>query len=163
MPNDLTKFEQFLWSQMVWIYELIVRLTPDEWTMVIGFIMLTGNAGLRLRRFTRPETPRSSQFIRHAARALFLWPSLVALVLVALLWAAFYALCHFLDVTAKGLIALHSHNVAMVWGIASGSLAGGLIYYRLIPGLELPSVTLAAPNAKLPAMESYDPEKLFRD
>jgi hypothetical protein len=162
MPNFQIDLNRFLWSKLVWVFELIVLLTPDQWTMLCGFAALFGIVGLRLGRFTKPESPRFSHLIRHASRLFLFWPSVAALGLVALVWAVFFVLCFILNVVPKGLETLHAEILAIGWGMSAGLLSGALAFYWWIPGLEVPAITAAAPDVKLPTIDSYDPEKYFR-
>jgi hypothetical protein len=162
MQNNLTGFDRFLGSKTTWTYELILRLSPIEWATLCGLAVMVGIIAFRLGRFTKPESPRFSQFIRHTSRLFLLWPSVTALLSVTLLWSFFFALCYTLSVVPNGLAALHSQIVAIGWGVLSGLLAGALGFYWLIPGSELPASSNAAPDAKPSAMGNYNPEKYFR-
>lgn len=162
MQNNLTSFDRFLGSKTTWTYELILRLSPIEWATLCGLAVMFGIIGLRLGRFTKPESPRFSQFIRHTSRLFLLWPSVATLLSVTLLWSYFFALCYTLSVVPNGVAALHAQMVAIGWGVLSGMFAGGLWFYWLIPGSEIPASSAAAPDAKAIAIGNYNPEKYFR-
>lgn len=162
MSNFQADLDNFLWSKLIWTFELIERLTPHQWGMVSAAAVLFGLVGLRLSRFTQPEAPRISHFVRHASRLFLLWPSLAVLGLASLMWAGFFVLCYTLNVVPKGWSTVHDEVLAIAWGVSSGLVLGALAFYWWIPGLEVPTVTAAAPDVKSPEMGNYDPEKYFR-
>ena len=162
MQNNLTALDQYLALKTTWTYELIVQLSPIEWAALCGLAVMVGIIGLRLGRYTKPESPRSSQFVRHVASLLLLWPSAAALLSMTSLWLVFFALCFTINAVPNGLVALRAQMVAIIWGALSGLFAGALGFYWLIPGLEIPASSAAAPDAKAIAIANYNPEKYFR-
>lgn len=162
MLDIFTNTDLFLRAKTNATYELIIRLAPIEWMLLCVLIVMTAILGWRLVRFTKPESPRISQLVRHASRVVLLWPSLAALFAASLLWATFFALCFTLSSIPAGFAALHAEIRAIGWGVLIGMFAGAMGFYWLIPGLELPASSSAAPDATPTAMGNYNPEKYFR-
>jgi hypothetical protein len=162
MSNIFAYVNNLLWSYLSWTVRLIMRLSPENWTALCGLAVLGVIVGWRMGQFTKPETPRISKLLRHAARLFLFWPSVLTMLAVTLVWAAYFLLCYVLSVPPRGLVVLHAYASAAGWGLTTGLVVGAVTYYWSIPGLERPASSLASPDAKLNAIGNYDPERYFR-
>ena len=161
MPNVSADLDRFVRPKLIWLYEFIVRLTPEQWTLAALLCVMSVIIGWRLTRFTKPEIPRVSQIVRDFAKVVLLYPSLMFLAAMVLVWSAYFGLSWSLDSVSQGIESLSMQIVSVLIGGFAGLAISAIAYYFLIPGIELPSRTLADPVAKINAVGDYDPETYF--
>lgn len=162
MLNISAGLDHFVRPKLIWLYEVIVRLTPEEWTVAAFLCVMAVIIGWRLTRFTKPEFPRTSQFVRDLAKVVLLYPSLLFLAAAVVVWGAYFGLSWSLDSVLQGVESLSMQIVSVALGGIAGLVISAIVYYFLIPGIELPTQTQADPAAKLPVIRGYDPERYFR-
>ena len=161
MSSNAADFEQFFRPKLISVYETLVQLSPEAWSLVAFGGLFAAITGWRLTRFTNPELPRVSPVVRDFARWFLLYPSVTALTLAAVFWGTFFGLCWTLDSVNQGIRQMGLEIVSILVGAVVAMPLSALVYYLLIPSFEHPAKTLADPSAKIPLIESYDPERYF--
>jgi hypothetical protein len=147
---------------MNWLYSQAIFWTPLQWGAISMCSIWCAISGWRLTRFSHPGYPRWSALLRHAASVLILWPSFICVATVFVGCLVLFALSLNFGLLNAVWDLLRQRTHALEWGVAAGSLLGGLFYYHLIPGWEMPGKTAAAPDAVMTATGKYDPERFFR-
>lgn len=146
---------------MQWIYHYFYLLSPLLWGCSITIAATLALAGLRLTRFSHPHIPRLSQAIRHVSYPLLFWPSLIALIVSLLGWGFLLGMSKEHHIFDRVWLGMASRLQSIGIGAGAGILVGGGFFYWLIPGWERPAVSAADPDAAVPVIRDYDPERYF--
>ena len=163
MSNSLSKYTDVLQPQLEWIVDAIQWVGPDEWTLVVGVLVMMAAVGWKLKNFSKPEWRFWGPIIRDFSKPILFWPSLLGLILVTLMWAFFFMICYVLDVLPQAVVELRREIVGAGFGVIGGLVPSAIFVYALIPIVELPDITTAHPDAVVRAQENYNPERYFRD
>lgn len=163
MTNSLSTHTDVMQPQLDWIVDAIQWLTPDEWTLVVGGLVMLTAMGWRLKNFSKPEWRFWGPIIRDFSKPILIWPSLLGLLCVILMWAFFFMICYALEVLPERAIELRREIVGAGFGAIGGLVPSAIFVYGLIPIIELPDITTAHPDGVVRAQENYNPENHFRD
>jgi hypothetical protein len=143
------------------LFQLFYSVPPWAWFLV-GFCLLSVQIiAIRLCRFKHPKYSRLSTLVRHSAQLFLRWPTLFMGLAVLAGMVVFVLLGHHFQVLPKVTDALMSRAIGLGLGVLVGCGIGGVAFYWLIPGLELPNGRLELANSKIPTLPNYDPEGYF--
>jgi hypothetical protein len=163
MKNAHSTFADILQPPLEWIVNAVQWLAPEEWTFVVGMLVMLAAIGWRLKNFSKPEWHFWGAVIRDCSKPFLFWPSLLGLAIAIVMWAAFFMICYVLDVLPQAAVELRREIVGAGFGVFGGLVPSAIIVYALIPLIELPDITLAHPHAKVRGQKNFNPERYFRD
>jgi hypothetical protein len=143
------------------LFQLFYSLPPWAWFLVGLCLLSIQIIAIRLCRFKHPKYSRLSTFVRHSAQLYLRWPTLLASLAGLAGMAILISLAYHFQVLPKVIESLTSRAIGLGVGVLAGCGLGGMAYYWLIPGLELPNGRLELANSKIPTLPSYDPERYF--
>ena len=145
-----------------WLLQILSIPSPWMWAVGAALLIALVISALRLTKFSNPNAPRWSQVIRHGSLPFLLLPGLLGIGAALLSWVALLWLAHDRNVLDQVWATVELRVKASSMGAGVGLLIGAGFFYMWIPGWERPAASASDPDASVPTIGDYDPERYFR-